>query len=369
MLILTPMSLRLTRLLVLIGLIANSPLVRARIIRIEINSVQSPTFEGKTFGPVGAYEKLRGKAYGELDPTSPQNAVITDIGLAPRNARGMVEYAMDIYILKPINPTSGNHKLFLEVNNRGGKLFGGLNNSSGGNDPTTATQAGEAFLMNQGYTLAWNGWDPSAPATNNNLTIQVPVARAADGSPITGPSYEYISFDNNASLTYSLTYPTATLNMAQAVLTVRDHLVDTPTAIPVTGWEYTNERTIRLLPVGTPFRQSAIYEFTYPARDPIVAGIGFAATRDFVSFLRYAKTDDFGHPNPLANDVRHVFSYAVSQPARYLNDFQTLGFNADEQNRRVLDGMVNWLGGGNGIGLNVRFASIRRAFSRLPTRP
>jgi len=354
------MVLRLIRLLFFIGLVANPLLVRARIVRLEITSVQSPTFEGRTFGSVGAYEKLRGKAYGELDPTSPQNAVITDIRLAPRNARGMVEYAMDVYILKPINLATGNHKLFLEVNNRGGKLFGGLNNSSGGNDPTTAAQAGEGFLMNRGYTLAWNGWDPSAPAINNNLTIQVPVARAADGSPITGPSYEYISFDNNTSLTYGLAYPTATLNTAQAVLTVRDHLGDTPTAIPATGWEYTNKRTIRLLPAGKPFRQSAIYELAYPARDPLVAGIGLAATRDFVSFLRYAKRDDFGHPNPLADDVQYVFSYAVSQPARYLNDFQTLGFNADEQARRVLDGMVNWLGGGNGIGLNVRFAQPSR---------
>ncbi len=114
-----------------------SPTVQARIIRIEITSRESPTFGGKSFGRVGAYEKLRGKAYGELDPNSPQNALITDIQLAPRNAKGMVEYAMDMYILKPIDLTKGSHKLFLEVNNRGGKLVGGLNKSSGGNDPTT----------------------------------------------------------------------------------------------------------------------------------------------------------------------------------------------------------------------------------------
>ncbi|GAB3914607.1 alpha/beta hydrolase domain-containing protein [Larkinella knui] len=341
-------------------MVFDSPALQARIVRIEITSRQSPTFEGRLFGKVGAYEKLRGKAYGELDPNSPPNAVITDLRLAPRNARGLVEYAMDIYILKPIDLKAGNHKLFLEVNNRGGKLFGGLNNSRGGNDPTTADDAGEGFLMNRGYTIAWNGWDPSAAPVSTNLTISVPVAKHADGSTITGPSYEYISFDQATSTTYALAYPAATLDQSRATLTVRDHLQDTPTVIPAGGWEYVNERTIRLSPAGTAFRQSAVYEFAYIARDPIVAGIGFAATRDFVSFLRYAKEDDFGHPNPLADDVRYTFSFTLSQPARYLNDFQTLGFNADEQNRRVIDGMENWLGGGNGIGLNVRFAQPSR---------
>ncbi len=346
--------------LVLLLLIILASQVQARIIRIEITSVQSPTFEGKVFGRVGAYEKLRGKAYGELDPNSPQNALITDIALAPRNAKGMVEYAMDIYILKPIDLSKGNHKLFLEINNRGGKLIGGFNKSSGGNDPTTAAQAGEGFLMNRGYTLAWNGWDCSAAPVNNNLTISVPVAHNADGSSITGPSYEYISFDNATSLTYSLAYPTATTDRSKATLTVRDRLGDTPTVVPADGWEYASDKSIRLLPAGTPFRQSAIYEFNYTAKDPVVAGIGFAATRDFVSFLRYAKADDFGNPNPLANDIQYTFSYSLSQPARYVNDFQTLGFNADEQNHRVLDGIENWLGGASGIALNYRFAQPSR---------
>ncbi|AKD58363.1 hypothetical protein SD10_06185 [Spirosoma radiotolerans] len=340
--------------------IAFSLPTQARIIRIEITSVQSPTFEGKAFGRVGAYEKLRGKAYGELDPTSPPNALITDIALAPRNGKGMVAYVMDIYILKPIDLSKGNHKLFLEINNRGGKLVGGFNKSSGGNDPTTAAQAGEGFLMNKGYTLALNGWDCSAPPANNNLTISVPVAQNADGSSITGPSYEYISFDNATSLSYSLAYPAATLDQSKATLTVRDRLGDAPSVIPANGWEYTNDKTIRLLPAGTSFRQSAIYEFHYTAKNPVVAGIGFAATRDFVSFLRYATTDDFGNRNPLANDIQYTFSYSVSQPARYVNDFQTLGFNADEQNRRVLDGIENWLGGASGIALNYRFAQPSR---------
>src|SRR5205809_2521893 len=171
-----------------LGLAVSS--AQARITKIEITSVESPTFKdpvtgmARTFGTAGAYEKLRGKAYGEVDPHDRRNRVITDIELSPRNARGNVEYSMDIYILKPVNLRDGNRKLFVEVNNRGGKLFGPFNGSGGGNNPTTAADAGDAFLMNQGYSMAWNGWDPSASAgaDGTGLTISVPVAKHPDGT-------------------------------------------------------------------------------------------------------------------------------------------------------------------------------------------
>src|SRR5712664_1822803 len=152
------------------GMVLAAPAAEARITRFVVDPAlsQSPTFEGKTFGSVGAYEKLRGKAYGEVDPRDPQNAVIADIELAPRNARGKVEYSVDFFLLKPVNLRDGNRKLFVEVNNRGGKLFGSFNGSGGGNNPTTAADAGDAFLMNQGYSLAWNDWDISSTAVNNN---------------------------------------------------------------------------------------------------------------------------------------------------------------------------------------------------------
>jgi hypothetical protein len=340
-----------------------APLAEARITRIEIKSTESPTFEGRTFGTVGAYEKLRGTAFGEVDPRDARNAVITDIELAPRNTRGMVEYSMDIYILKPLNLRDGNDKLFMEVNNRGGKLFGAFNGSGGGNNPTTAADAGDAFLMNQGYSLAWNGWDISAPAANNNLTITVPVAKHRDGSQITGPSYEYIVFDNATTMSSTLAYAAANPeDKASARLTVRDHLRDSATEIPASGWGYTSDAgtAIQLLPAGTAFKQSAIYEFSYTAKNPLVAGLGWAATRDFVSFLRHARADDYGNANPLARHVKHTYTFSVSQPARYLNDFETLGFNEDERGRRVIDGILNWIGAGNGIGLHVRFAQPAR---------
>jgi len=226
----------------------------ARITRLQITTVQSPTFEGRTFGTggvVGTYEKLIGRAYGEVDPNDPRNALIIDLVLAPRNASGKVEYAMDVYILKPVDMHLGNRKLFVEVNNRGNKLFGAFNGAPITNDPTTAADAGSAFLMNQGYALAWGGWDPTAAPGGSRLTIQVPVAHNADGSLITGPSYEYLVFDNATTVQAGITYPADSLDTTLARLTVRQHLTDTPTLLAPTDWQFVNAKTIQLLPAGT----------------------------------------------------------------------------------------------------------------------
>jgi len=335
----------------------------ARITRLQITTAESPTFGGRAFGAsgeMGTYEKLIGRAYGEVDPNDPRNALIADLALAPRNAGGHVEYAMDVYILKPMDMRLGNSKLFVEVNNRGNKLFGAFNGGPLGNNPSTAADAGNAFLMNQGYALAWNGWDPTAAVGNNRLTIQVPGARNADGTSITGPSYEYLVFDNATTVQAAITYTANSLDTSQARLTVRQHLTDTPTALAPTDWTFVNGKAIQLLPAGTAFRQSAIYELTYTAKDPFVAGLGFAATRDFVSFLRRAKEDDFGNPNPLAGAVEQTMAFTISQPARYVNDFVWLGFNEDESGRRVFDGIENWIGAGDGVALNFRFAQPGR---------
>ena len=318
---------------------------------------QSPTFGELSFGSVGQYEKLRGTAYGELDPSDLRNAVITDIELAPVNARGMVEYSMDIFILKPINLSNGNHRLLFDFNNRGQMRLGQLNGAASTNDPTTATDAGAGFIMNLGYPMVSNGWDIGASGLDS-MKITVPVARNG-GATITGPSYEYLVFENSTTLTSELAYAAATSDKSQATLTVRARLDDLPTVVPVTGWDYTSTdgTAIRLLPTGTPFQQSHIYEFTYTAKNPVVAAIGLAATRDFVSFLRYGTAAE---GNPLAGDVQYTYSYSISQPSRVLNDFQKLGFNEDQNGQRVFDGILSHTGGGSGDQINYRFAQTGR---------
>src|SRR5437762_8382371 len=212
----------------------------AHVTKIQITSKESPTFGGYSWPGVGQYEKIVGKAFGELDPTDPKNAVIVDLQLAPRNANGKVEYSFDFYILKPIDLSKGNHKMLYEPPNRGGKTIAAFNRGVGGNDPGSVTDPmllATAFLMPQGYSISFSGWDLSAGTgtANFNTTLTLPIARNADGSPITGPSYEYIV---NGGTSYALTYPAASLDQSKATLTHRVHLNDTPQVVPASGWQY-----------------------------------------------------------------------------------------------------------------------------------
>jgi hypothetical protein len=343
----------------------------AGVTRITINSVtdpaapsQNPTFAGTSFGSVGTYQKIIGTASGVLDPNDPHNTLITDLQLAPRNAQGMVEYSMDFYILTPTDPTKGNHKVFFELVNRGSKQFATFNGSGGGNNPTTAADAGTGFLMNLGYTYVAVGWESTVARTGGgsfSMGVTSPIAKNADGSSIVGPDYEYIEFDNATSMSFTTAYSTSTTDTTQAKLTVKQHLTDTPTTIPSTGWTWTSANTIALLPAGTAFQQSFIYELVFPAKDPVIGGIGFAAVRDFASFLRHAAADSGGTANPLAAaNITRYTTWSLSQPSRFMNDFIWLGFNSDVNNRQVFDAVFNWVGAGDGIGMNYRFEQSGR---------
>jgi hypothetical protein len=162
-------------------------------------------------------------------------------------------------------------------------------------------------------------------------------------------------------MSYTVSYPTNSTDTTQATLTVRDHLTDAPVAVPSTDWAWTSPTTIGLLPVGTAFKQSAIYELTFTAKDPFVGGVGFAAFRDFTSFLRNEKADTTGTANPIADAaINRYVVWTLSQPARFMNDFIWLGFNQDLKGRQVFDGVFNWVGAGDGIALNYRFEQSGR---------
>ena len=337
----------------------------ARITKIDITTTESPTFGGYSWTGVGQYEKLAGKAYGEVDPLDPKNASIVDIELAPRNSRGMVEYAFDFYILKPIDLRRGAHKVMYEPPNRGGKTWNTFGRVPGGNDPgsiTDPTVLANAFLMPRGYTMVWSGWDKSAGTANSgppnfNTTITLPVAVNKDGSTITGPAFEYIV---TGAATYTLNYPAATTNKSLAKLTHRVHLDDVPVQIPDAGWDYTDANGTAIKLASGNFVNNDIYEFSYTAKNPTVNGLGFAAVRDWNSWLRSARMDDFGNKNPLARDIERIYTEVVSQPGRFLNDFTKLGFNQAEDNKKVFDGMMQWIAAGSGINLNYRFSQPGR---------
>ena len=345
------------------ALMAVAPAADARVTKIEITAKQSPTFGGYAFKGVGAYEKIVGKAFGELDPKDPRNAVIVDIQLAPKNANGKVEYAFDFYILKPIDLSKGNHKVMYEPPNRGRKTHAALNRGAGSNDPGSVTDPNilaNTFLPPRGYTMVWSGWDYSAGTSTAefNTTITLPVAKNPDGSAITGPGYEYIV---TGAKSYKLAYPAATTDRSKATLTHRARLDDVPQVVPATGWTYNADGTaISLLPEGTAFTRNDIYELSYTVKDPTVNAIGFAAVRDFNAFLRYETKDTAGTANPLAGDVTRIYTEVSSQPGRMLNDFRNLGFNQAENGKIVFDGMMQWIAAGDGINMNYRFSQPGR---------
>jgi alpha/beta hydrolase family protein len=341
-----------------IGSLCAPGIASARVTRIEITQIESPAFGGAAFGATGAYEKLVGRAFGEVDPRAPESRDITDIDLAPRNARGMVEYDTGILILRPIDPTRGNHRLFYEVTNRGVILTLSAFNASPNASTTnpTAADAGNGFLMREGFTLLYTGWDLSAVGT---FASHYPIATQRNGAPIVGPAVEELIFDNPPATqptTAALTYPAAMLDPAKATLTVRAHYGDAQTAIPPTGWRFNDARTIQLLPEGTQFATGALYELAYQARDPVVAGLALAAVRDIPAFLHHATADDTGAANPLAGRIARVIGHGISQPARLLHDFVRLGFNRDDRGRPVFDGILDYIAGASSGFFNYRFA-------------
>lgn len=346
---------RLAVALVLLGLAA--PPAAARIVRIQIDRIE-PFAGGQEFGATGSYVRLAGVARGELDPRSPLNAVIVNLDRAGRNARGLVEYEVEFYIMRPTDVARGNGRILYEVTNRGRKfllhwLHEAPATSPGAvNDPATARDAGNGFAFRQGYTIVWSGWDPGAPRANGGLVVRVPVA-TDNGVPIVRTIREEFVFGTRVPvtrLTAPLGYEAATPEPGWGRLTVRAREADAPREIPTSGWAYADARSIKLVPDGTPFAPGVIYDFSYPAKNPGVLGIGYAATRDLVSFLRYEGADSAGNTNPIAlggtgGGVTGALALGISQSGRYLRDHIELGFNQDEAGRKVFDGVLAHIAG------------------------
>lgn len=340
--------------------------------RLQIDRTE-PFAEGASFGQTGAYVRLMGTAYGELDPHHDLNACIVDLEKAPRNADGRVEYEMDVYILQPADVARGSRTLLYEVNNRGRKMLMSVlheaqETSPGAlNNPTTQADAGNGFAFKRGYTMVWSGWDPDAPRANHGMGIRVPIA-TEQGAPIVETIRDEFIFGTRVPTTRTsapLSYPAATLDQGRARLTVRAREADEPTAILPEGWAYVDSRSIQLLPEGTRFEPGFIYDFWYPATDPKILGIGFAATRDLVSFLRYQTHDREGVPNPVALSgsevgIRAVLAFGNSQSGRYLRHHTSLGFNQDEQQRQVFDGVLTNVAGIGKVFTNTAFGQPYR---------
>ncbi|MEQ1855341.1 MAG: alpha/beta hydrolase domain-containing protein [Longimicrobiales bacterium] len=296
----------------------------AQITRFDVQVVESPALDGERFGTVGQYERLRGIAYGEVDPGDPRHQDIVNLDHVPRNARGKVEYSTIVEIYRPLDMSKWNRAIYHTVPNRGG---------ASGDEPAHR-ELGFAFVR--------VGWQGDIQPSETNVVPFLPIAHNPDGSPIVGRSLEEFIFNDQERVSRArLTYPAASRDPAKATLTVRA-LQNSRRATPSDlrwGWVSDEEITIER-PAG--YDGGAIYEFVYEAKDPIVMGLGFAAMRDVISFLRYETADESGTQNPLAWNgelPRVAISLGISQSGRMLRDLLYLGFNEDTDGRIVFDGM------------------------------
>jgi hypothetical protein len=356
----------------------------ARLTRLQIDQRETVA-QGQSFGDAGAYERLSGTAYFEVDPKDPHNAVVFDLDKAQRNASGMVELSADMVILKPIDIARSSRTLFFEVNNRGRKItFGRMQDTPSDasmNAPSAPRDFGNGFLMRRGYVIAWVGWGADIAPGDNRLTVSFPVAQE-HGQAITErilTEFGDRNFNGATPATLPLSgasifksFPSVSVNKsaAEAELYVVDSDSPRPSspAIPFgtrvaddrwafaacpDGWPGTPSTSDICLKDG--FQNHHNYHLLYRASESPVMGLGYVTSRDFVSFLRSAKADDAGNANPVAG-IDTTLCQGISSSAMYYRDYLYFGFNEDEGGRRVCDGMHIHVPGAQRLFLNYRFA-------------
>jgi hypothetical protein len=308
--------------------------VHAAVMRVEVTST-GPWLGGRTLGKAGAYERVQGIVHFAVDPASPANSRIADIALAPRNAEGRVEFSSDFVIVRPRDPARSRGSVFLEIPNRGVTQANGMLFSTARGVPfdlmnLDATALTDAFLFEQGFTVAWLGWQFDLP--EGAIRLDAP---AAGVNSVVRESFVTGSAGNHyARLNRSGSYCAADHSQSSAQLTVRNRFDDAPRVLPRTSWDFADPCAI-VYREG--FEPGQLYELIYEGANPPLAGLGEAAVRDFASFLKYG-----GAPSPIRDHpetLTRILGYGYSQSARFLRDFLYRDFNADEHGRQAFDGL------------------------------
>ncbi len=377
------MHVRAPSLLLLIALLLPAA-ADARLVKLEI-AQREVVADGMAFGDAGAYEKLSGRAWFEIDPSLLRNKAVFDIDRAPLNGQGKVEFSADMVILKPVDLARGSNTLFFEVNNRGRKIsFGRMHDTAADanmNDPLSPRDFGNGFLMRRGYVMAWVGWGADIAPGDNRLAVTFPIAQD-NGKPVAERILTEFSDRNfnggkptslplsGSPAFHSFHAVSTDKKQAQAELFVLASDSPRPSgpeiprgeAVPEDKWAFAD------CPDGWPgkpssghiclrdgFRNDRNYHLLYRATGSPVMGLGYVTTRDFVSFLKHDAKDAAGNANPVYG-VKTALCQGISSSGMYLRDFLYQGFNVDEQERRVCEGMHIHVAGVQKLFLNYRFA-------------
>jgi hypothetical protein len=330
-----------------------------------------PFAQEKAFGQVGPYEQLDGTVYFAVDPSHAANQLITDLKLAPRDTAGRVHFSADWRLLRPLEPQRGNHRLLFDILNRGrGPVLRNIN-SAPDVLPTEPLDPGNGFLMRQGYTVAWCGWQHDVPEAPGLMRIRAPEAVTPEG-PISGKIVVTFVPDAPTTVQYLAdrihrAYPTRELDDPGAVLTEQDHEDAPERIIPRDQWYFGRLDKGHVVPdashvyLAAGFTPGKVYQVIYTTTGAPVVGCGLLATRDLGSFLKYGSA---AQGNPCAGGIEYAYSFGVSQSGRFLRHFLYLGLNQDEQDRMVFDGLIPHVGGGKHGEFNHRFAQPSSQASR-----
>jgi len=316
------------------------------VTRLEVTR-REPVLGGAPFGAGGAYEKIEGVLHFAVDPDARVHEPIADLGLAPRNGRGLVESSADFYLLRPL---AGSRRLLLDVPNRGRKIALGMFNSAPrSNDPTTPEDFGNGFLMRHGYTVAWIGWQPDVPRRDGMMALDVP--RVPGVSERLRCEFRPIARVDRLPLAdrYHVPHPVSRLDDPEAELHVRDHGDAPATTLPRSAWRFPDAGSVTL---DGGFEPGRIYDCYYRAENPPLVGLGLTAVRDTAAFLRWGTAGD---GNPGAGQIERSYVFGVSQSGRFLRHLLYLGLDEDEAGRFVWDAVIPHVAGARRGEFNCRF--------------
>ena len=325
---------------------------------LEITS-DAPYAGGESFGDTGPYRELTGTAHFAVDPNARVNSTITDIGLAPTDSEGRVRFSSHFAMLIPAEPGRSNRRIFFDVCNRGNRtVFNNFNSAGPLDDPAAPLAPGNGFLLRHGYTVVWCGWQADVPPTPGLIGLQAPLAEGPDG-PISGRIMNWFQVDEPTS-THMLSdrehlpYPAADPYERGAQLYVRDHPNSPLAPIDRAAWSFVSdeEETATHVRMDSGFEPGRIYQLVYTSALSRVVGLGFAAVRDAVSFLKY---EDAAAGNPAAGQLDHAYAFGRSQSGRFLRNMLHAGVNEDESGRIALDGVIAHVAGAMRGEFNLRF--------------
>jgi Alpha/beta hydrolase domain len=341
--------------------LAVSP-ANAKVTRIIIDQVK-PLADADSGGV--ATEQIAGRAFGELDPMAPGNALINDILLA-RDPDGKARYVATFVITRPKDAARASGLMWHEVPNRGVRR------------PNVVAERANGDID---LTSAWQGDNAGNTAVRATATVdgphwlKLPIARNADGTAVvgdvlgrivnrTGPGSQPLIVQSNPIPYRPISLDTKLARLVSRTAESTRGEVIGETVMPSTDWAWASCDANNPFP-GTPnprqiclksgFEASKLYQVVYRSDEAYVLGIGFAAWRDLAMFFKSAKTDDVGTPNPIAGMLTHSIARGVSQSGNFLRGWLHLGFNQDEAGAQVHDGLWPIIAGRR-IALNFRWA-------------